>query len=132
MHYGMLYGLILIVPESRLGRSGYMSIVSSGNYPGKSMVHMLPIIDLDPNDIYYIYSTLSFIIQQSQELELQTAIVMFDQLLWIKANETVHAKCMNIVLILGGFHMMMSFAKNIGPLMSGSSLAESLETIIPG
>ena len=68
MHYGMLYGLILIVPESRLGRSGYMSIVSSGNYPGKSMVHMLPIIDLDPNDIYYIYSTLSFIIQQSQEL----------------------------------------------------------------
>ena len=109
-----------------------MSIVSSGNYPGKSMVHMLPIIDLDPNDIYYIYSTLSFIIQQSQELELQTAIVIFDQLLWIKANETVHAKCMNIVLILGGFHMMMSFAKNIGPLMSGSSLAESLETIIPG
>ena len=128
----MLYGLILLVPESRLGRSGYMSIVSSGKYPGKSMVHMLPIIDLDPNDIYCIYSTLSFMIQQSQELELQTPIVIFDQLLWIKANEIVHAKSMNIVLILGGFHMMMSFERNIGPLVSGSILAESLETILPG
>ena len=103
-------------------------MVSRGDYPGKVMVHMLPIIDLDPNDMSCIYSNLSFIIQQFQELELQTPVVTFDQLLWIKANEIVLVKCMNIVLILGGFHTMMSFAGNIGSLMSQSGLAESLET----
>ena len=117
-----------IVSESCPGWSGYMSVVSSGDNPGKSVVHMLPIIDFDPNDISYIYSTLSFIIQQSQELELQTPIVTFDQPLWIKANEIVHAKCFNIVLIFEYFHTMMSFAGSIGSLMSGSGLAESLET----
>ena len=89
--------------ESRPGWSGYMSMVSSGDYQGKSMVHMLPITDLDSNDMHWIYSTLSFIIQQSQELEMQTPIVKFDQPLWIKANEIVHAKYINIVLILDFF-----------------------------
>ena len=117
-----------IDPESRPGWSGYMSMTSRGDYPGKSMVHILPIIDLDLNGMSCIYSTLSFIIQQSQELELQTPIVTFDQPLWIKANEIVHAKCINIVLILGGFHTIKSFAGSIASLMSGSGLAESLET----
>ena len=44
-----------------------MLMVSSRDYPGKSMVHMLPIIDLNPNNMSCIYSTLSLIIQQSQE-----------------------------------------------------------------
>ena len=105
-----------------------MSMVSSGDNPGKSMVHLLPIIDLDPNDMSCIYSTLSFIIQQSQELELQIPIVTFDQPLWIKANEIVLAKCMNIFLILGGFYMMISFAGSIGYLINGLGLVESLET----
>ena len=104
-----------------------MSVVSSVDYPGKSTVHMLPIIDLYSN-VSCIYSNLSFTIQQFQELELQTTIATFHQPLWIKANEIIHAKCINIVLILGGFQMMMSFAGSIGSLMSGSGLAESLET----
>ena len=54
-------------PESWAGWNGYMLMVSSGDYLSKSMVHMLPITDLDPNDMSCIYSTLSFIIQQSQE-----------------------------------------------------------------
>ena len=115
-----------IDPESCPGRSRYMSLVSIGDYLVKSMVHMLPIIDLDPNDMSCIYSSLSFIIQQSQELELQTLIVTFDQPLWIKASENVHAKCMNMVLILGGFHTVISFAGGIGSLISGSDLAEAL------
>ena len=65
--------------------------------------------------------------ETTQELELQTPIVTFDQPLWIKANEIVHAKCMNIALILEGFYTMMSFPGSIGSLMSGSGLAESLE-----
>ena len=56
-----------IEPESRPGWSGYMLMMSSRDYPVKSMVHMLHITDLNPNNISWIYSTLSFIIQQSQE-----------------------------------------------------------------
>ena len=78
--------------ESRPGWKGYMSMVSSGDYPGKSTVHMLPIIDLGPKKVSCIYSNLSFIIQQSQELELQTPISTFDQSLWIKANKNCTCK----------------------------------------
>ena len=56
-----------IEPESRPGWSGYMSMLSSRAYPGKSVVHMLHIIDLNPNNMSCICSTLSFIIPQSQE-----------------------------------------------------------------
>ena len=41
-----------------------MLMVSSRDYPGKSMVHMLPIIDLNSNNMSCIYSTLSLIIQR--------------------------------------------------------------------
>ena len=44
-----------IDPESRPSWSGYMSMVSSGHYQRKSMVHMLFIIDLDSNDMPCIY-----------------------------------------------------------------------------
>ena len=47
-----------------------MSLVLSGDCPGKSIVRMLTNIDLDLNVMPCIYSNLSFIIQQSQELEL--------------------------------------------------------------
>ena len=90
-----------------------MSMVSSGDYPGKSRVHILPIINLDLNGMSFIYSTLYFFIQQSQELELQTSIITFDQSLWTKVNEIVHVKRLNIVLILRDFHAMMSFAGSV-------------------
>ena len=57
-----------IEPESRPGWSGYMLMMSSRDYPVKSMVHMLHITDLIQTTFpVFIYSTLSFIIQQSQE-----------------------------------------------------------------
>ena len=114
-----------IDPKSCPGWKGYMSVVFSGDCPGKSMVHMLTNIDLDLNVMPCIYSTLSFIIQQSEELELQTVMVTFDQSLWIKANKIVHAKCMNIVLIIEGFHkiFMISFTGSIDSLMNRSGKA---------
>ena len=36
---------------------------------------------------------------------------------------------MNIVLILGGFHLMMSFLGNIGMIMNGSGLSEAVQTV---
>ena len=89
---------------------------------------MLPIIDLDPTDINYIYSTLIFLVQQATSLHIDTPVVTFDEPLWLKATEIVQTLDLKIVLILGGFHMIMSFAGSIGMLMNESGLDAALQT----
>ena len=43
--------------------------------------------------------------------------------------DIIKNKSMNIVCRLGGFHTLMSFMGNIGTMMKGSALEESLETV---
>ena len=109
--------------------SGFMTDISVGNYPGKSTVSFLPILDMDPTDYTCIYSVLVFISEQAKNLQIETPVITFDQPLWLKSLEIVKAKSMQIVLILGGFHMMMSFMGSIGCLMKGSGLNDALQTI---
>ena len=109
--------------------SGYMTNISTGDYPGKSTVTLLPIIDLNPNDMTCIYSTLLFVSDQAKQLNIPTPIITFDQPLWLKATDIIRAKSLNIVCILGGFHTMMSFMGSMGKMMKGSGLYEALETI---
>ena len=47
-----------------------MSDVSVGEHDGKADFTMLPIIDLDPNDYSYLYSTLVFIVNQAKQLRI--------------------------------------------------------------
>ena len=113
----------------RPGWSGFMPDVSVGNYPGKATISFLPILDLDPSDLTCIYSVLLFIIEQAKILGIHTPVVTFDQPLWLKATEVVNTKSLPIVLILGGFHLMMSFLGSMGSIMKGSGLQEALGTI---
>ena len=53
-------------PSNRPNWSGYMTDISVGDYPGKSTVKILPIIDLDPTNMSCIYSTLKFVEGQAQ------------------------------------------------------------------
>ena len=99
-----------------------MTDVSVGDYPGKSTISFLTILDMDPNDPTCIYSVLLFISKQAEHLNIETPVITFDQPLWLKA--LVNAKLMQIVLILGGFHLMMSFLGSIG-----SGLKDALQTI---
>ena len=46
--------------------SGYMTDISHGEYPGKSTVSLLPIVDLNPSDMSCIYSTLKFVESQAK------------------------------------------------------------------
>ena len=109
--------------------SGFMTDISVGAYPGKSVINFLPIIDLNPTDMTCIYSTLRFVLDQSAKLHIETPVLTFDQPLWLKATEIINAKCMPIVLILGGFHLMMSYLGSLGGLMNGAGLKEVLHTI---
>lgn len=61
--------------------AGFMHDVSpsSSDFPSKSDIRNLSIIDMNPNDVSCIFSTLTFIGRQSKKLNLETACVTFDQ-----------------------------------------------------
>ena len=82
-----------------------MQDISNG-HPPKSNITMLPIIDLNPTDESCIYSTLLFVIEQSNKLNIEIPSTTFDQPLWLKSLENITAKSLNIVSLLGGFHML--------------------------
>jgi hypothetical protein len=109
--------------------SGFMQDVSmpTGDFPPPADIRMLPIIDHNPNDLSCIFSTLSFIEQQAQKLNMPTACVTFDQPLWLKAIEIVTTSRMNVVCRLGAFHTIMSFLGSIGSIMAGSGLIDALQ-----
>ena len=109
--------------------SGYMSIHCHGSHNGKSTISFLRIINLKPTDLSCIYSSLKLIVEQPNSIGMETAVVTFDQPLWLKATEIVRSKDLPIVLILGGFHTMISYMGSIGAIMKGSGIHESLETI---
>lgn len=91
----------------------YIQNISKGLYPGQSIaiVKRLPIIDLDPTDMNCIHSALVFITKQATELKVETPVVTF------KGTEIVQTLDLKIVLILGRFHMMLSFAGSVGTLL---------------
>ena len=109
--------------------SGFMQLLSSSPNPFQPSadVRMLPIIDLNPNNMSCMYSTLLFIEKEARNLNMPTACVTFDQPLWLKAVDIVHAMKMNIVCRLGGFHVIMSFLGSIGHIMECSGLVEALQ-----
>ena len=129
--YGILWNCAIFLRErgTRPNWSGYMNEVCSREYPGQSNVSLLPIIDLNPGDLSCIYSTLIFIIDQSKRINVKIPVITFDEPLWLKATEVINAKALKVVLILGGFHLMISFIGSIGHLMKGSGISEVLDTV---
>ena len=55
--------------------------------------------------------------------------LVFDQLLWQKAQEIVVTKSLDFIVLVGGFHTLMSFVGSIGHFMQGSGLSEALGVI---
>ena len=60
-----------------------VSVSSDGFHP-VSEVRLLPIIDLNPNDLTCIHSTLLFVERQAKMLNIPTACITFDHPLYIK------------------------------------------------
>jgi len=90
-------------------------------------------IDMDPNDRHFIYSTLKFISSHAQRHQ-SYPVVTFDQPLWWRAHTMVESvpELQPAVIRLGGFHTQMSFLGSIGHLMEGSGLQELLEVVYAG
>ena len=80
-------------------------------------------IDLDPNNYSCIYSTLLFI---QNALNIPTP---FDQPSWLNSMEIISAKSLNIVIRLGGFHLLMGVLGSIVTMMESSGIEDVLESI---
>ena len=109
------------------------AVLPKGEYPGKSDIVFLPMIDLNLSDLTCIYSTINFVPRHSRKYDV-VPILTFDQPLWWKAVSTVNdeppeSDLKKVVLRLGAFHTQMSFLGSIGRLMKGSGLQEVLELI---
>ena len=122
-------GLFSTELNPRPNWNSFMQEVSDGSHPPKSKTVMLPIINLNLTNETCVYSTLLFIIEQSKRLGIVTPSITFDQQLWIIALEIITAKQLNIVPLLGGFHMLMSFYGNIGNIMDGSGISKLFHTV---
>ena len=127
--FDYLWHISYFLPNPRPSWSGYISNISTGEYHGKSTISLLPIIDLNPTDMTCIYSTLKFVQSQAKELNIVTPVITFGQPLYIKAMEIVKVKNLNMVVMLGGFHLLMSFLGSIGEVMKGSGLEDALEEL---
>ena len=80
--------------KHRPGWSGYMLDVCPGFCPleRKAKITYCPIIDLDPNDMSCIYSTIMFVISKAKTLQVNTPCLTLDQPFWLKATEIIQAK----------------------------------------
>ena len=114
--------------ETYPNRSEYMQSMKSETSLEKSDVHLLPITDMDPNNETCIYSTMIYVKEQALKLGLPTACITFDQPLWLKDVNINYSENLDIVVRLGGFHMLMSFLGSIGMSMEDSGL----ETVLGG
>jgi hypothetical protein len=109
--------------------SGYMQKTSDGSHSGTAAIDMLTILDLNPTDENCIFSTLAFVCDQAKALRLPDVSVTFDQPLFIKAVDIAGAAKLEVVVRLGGFHLLMSYLGSICKIMTGSGLEDVLMEI---
>jgi len=135
-HIDLLWEVAFVLRPKRPAWSGMMQAVHQGDYPGKSSVQFLPMIDMDSTDMSCIFSTLTYVCEQANAYNV-TPVITFDQPLWWKAlmiieSEPTDSFLKSLVLRLGGLHMEMSLLGSIGYLMAGSGLQEVLEVVYAG
>ncbi|KAK3919247.1 Histone-lysine N-methyltransferase EZ1 [Frankliniella fusca] len=96
-----------------------------------SQVEFLPFINLDPNNLTCIFTALDFALRESTRHGLEKCFVTMDLPLFMKASEIVlsTSSLKQVVVMLGGFHLMMSFLGCIGEISKGSGLEELLAEV---
>ena len=90
-HIDLLWEVALVLRPKRPAWSGMMQGVHQGEYPGKSSVQFLPMIDMDPTDMSCIYSTLTFVCKQAKAYNV-TPVITSDQPFWWKALMIVESE----------------------------------------
>lgn len=115
------------------GWNGFMENATRDEFYQRSKIICLPFIINPPTQYDTIYSALRLAVDKCRASDQKTCFVTFDQPLYIKAQDIVRncndPALKNVVLRLGGFHLLMSYMGTLGTIMAGSGLKELLSTV---
>lgn len=108
------------------GWNGLMETATTDNTYERSKVVCLPFINNPPSQYDTILTAILMAMEKCVKYNMKTCFVTFDQPLYIKAQEITsnNIDFKNVVVRLGGFHLLMSFMGAVGVIMSGSGLKE--------
>lgn len=105
---------------------GFMEVLSDDTTYFVSNITCLPFIKQPPSQSTTLNTALHYAATETSKLNQNTCFVTFDQPLYIKARDIVSQlgdeDLKNVVVRLGGFHLLMSYLGAIGHIMSGSGL----------
>lgn len=118
------------------GWNGFMEQRTHGETYECSKIVCLPFINAPPSEYSTVYTSILTAIDECKILNQKTCIITFDQPLYWKGRDVVGNKSIpefnNVVVRLGGFHLLMSFMGAVGAIMAGSGLKELFCTIFAG
>ncbi|KYN50496.1 hypothetical protein ALC57_00134 [Trachymyrmex cornetzi] len=126
-----LYGKCTDLPGI-LGWNGFIIEATNDKNYSQSFVSYLPFVNAPPTNYDTTYTVLVFASEKCKQLNQHTCFVTFDQPLYIKAKDIIsseNSNLSNVIVRLGGFHLLMSFMGSIGYIMEGSGLKELFSTI---
>ena len=101
----------------------------------KTKAVYLPLIDMTPSDPDTMMTALHKAKRLTEERGQKYAIFTSDQQLYIVAVDVKWAypnEFADVIIRLGGMHMLMSFVGAVGTLMGGTGLAEIMESTFAG
>ncbi|XP_043279745.1 uncharacterized protein [Venturia canescens] len=106
---------------------GFMEVLTADSTYNVSKVVCLPFINHPPSNMSTINTALRTALADARRVNQKTCFVTFDQPLYHKAREIVAAsegELDDVVVRLGGFHLLMSYLGSIGHIMDGSGLED--------
>ncbi|GBL91779.1 hypothetical protein AVEN_71414-1 [Araneus ventricosus] len=103
---------------------------TQGNPYERSRVLCLPFINSPPSQFHTIVTAIRTTKRKCETFSMETCFVTFDHPLYIKAQEIISNNPeFKGIMLLGGFHMLMSYMGAIGTIMAGSGLKELFQSI---
>ena len=95
----------------------------------KSTKTMLSLIHFQPSHETCIYSSLLFVKNQSNYLNVDVPCIAFDQPLCYKTTKIMNDKDLNMICRLSGFNTLMSLLGSIVNYMAGSGIEQALALV---
>lgn len=127
-----MYGKFLQTP-SFPSWQGFMEGITYAHSYEQSKILALPFISLPPTEYNTVLSALNYAAEETKKSKQVICFVTFDQPLYIKAKDIVssnpNGELSNIIVRLGGFHLLMSYLGSIGYIMDGSGISELWSTV---
>ena len=96
-----------------------------------SQIDPMSFMNMDPTNLNTIYTAILIAVEECEKQDMTTCFVTFDQSVFIKASQIVGASddLSNVVVRLGGFHLLISFMGAAGNIMAGGGLEELWSTV---